>query len=74
MFGLQPPLDLQTEVFLNVLRQSLVNLSVTGHGLLLAGLRVQVNVVPGTVAVQNATSLRYLTNELATLHTGISLT
>lgn len=54
--------------------EGLVDLSMTGYGLLLSGCRIEVDIVLGTSPVQNASCPREFTNELPALHKAISFT
>jgi hypothetical protein len=53
-------------------RERLFDLIVPGNGLLLAGSGVEVDIVAGAVAVENASSLLQFSDELPTPHRAIS--
>lgn len=62
----------QSKVFLDVFRQSVVDLVVAWHWLLLSCSRIVVNVMAPTVPQKNTALLLDLADQLATLHSAIS--
>lgn len=66
-------LRFETEVLLDVLGQSVINLRVSRNRLLLPCGRIEVYVVAATVTQKYAALLLQLANELAALHNAISL-
>ena len=63
---------LHPEMLLDVPREVLVDLRVSGDGLFLSGERVDVHIVPAAVAEKDTAGVGELPDELRALHTAIS--